>query len=297
MGTENNEVVTEVIEPVAPVETVIDGGQVQKTEAELQAENEAAAAAQAAEEQAAIDSAKKEGGVNKRFSDLTKAAKAAQEREEAAQRRLDQVLAALEKATPIKPVEEVKTVVVEDPAPEAPEFETPEQYQRDMAEYTAKLVARESRLAIKANEAEQSRLRAESESRLQAQARFKAYQDRTEAFKKETPDYDEVIGNNDKVTITIAMATAIGDLGDTGPKVAYYLGKNPQEAERIAKLPLNQQALEIGRLEAKATSAPKIQKTHAPAPIRPIVGGATPAAKDLSEMSMEEYAASRRKSG
>ena len=297
MGTENNEVVTEVIEPVAPVDTVIDGGQVQKTEAELQAENEAAAAAQAAEEQAAIDSAKKEGGVNKRFSDLTKAAKAAQEREEAAQRRLDQVLAALEKATPIKPVEEVKTVVVEDPAPEAPEFETPEQYQRDMAEYTAKLVARESRLAIKANEAEQSRLRAESESRLQAQARFKAYQDRTEAFKKETPDYDEVIGNNDKVTITIAMATAIGDLGDTGPKVAYYLGKNPQEAERIAKLPLNQQALEIGRLEAKATAAPKIQKTNAPAPIRPIVGGATPAAKDLSEMSMEEYAASRRKSG
>ena len=297
MGTENNEVVTEVIEPVAPVDTVIDGGQVQKTEAELQAENEAAAAAQAAEEQAAIDSAKKEGGVNKRFSDLTKAAKAAQEREEAAQRRLDQALAALEKATPIKPVEEVKTVVVEDPAPEAPEFETPEQYQRDMAEYTAKLVARESRLAIKANEAEQSRLRAESESRLQAQARFKAYQDRTEAFKKETPDYDEVIGNNDKVTITIAMATAIGDLGDTGPKVAYYLGKNPQEAERIAKLPLNQQALEIGRLEAKATAAPKIQKTNAPAPIRPIVGGATPAAKDLSEMSMEEYAASRRKSG
>ena len=297
MGTENNEVVTEVIAPVAPVDTVIDGGQVQKTEAELQAENEAAAAAQAAEEQAAIDSAKKEGGVNKRFSDLTKAAKAAQEREEAAQRRLDQALAALEKATPIKPVEEVKTVVVEDPAPEAPEFETPEQYQRDMAEYTAKLVARESRLAIKANEAEQSRLRAESESRLQAQARFKAYQDRTEAFKKETPDYDEVIGNNDKVTITIAMATAIGDLGDTGPKVAYYLGKNPQEAERIAKLPLNQQALEIGRLEAKATAAPKIQKTNAPAPIRPIVGGATPAAKDLSEMSMEEYAASRRKSG
>ena len=297
MGTENNEVVTEVIEPVAPVETVIDGGQVQKTEAELQAENEAAAAAQAAEEQAAIDSAKKEGGVNKRFSDLTKAAKAAQEREEAAQRRLDQALAALEKATPIKPVEEVKTVVVEDPAPEAPEFETPEQYQRDMAEYTAKLVARESRLAIKANEAEQSRLRAESESRLQAQARFKAYQDRTEAFKKETPDYDEVIGNNDKVTITIAMATAIGDLGDTGPKVAYYLGKNPQEAERIAKLPLNQQALEIGRLEVKATATPKIQRTNAPAPIRPIVGGATPAAKDLSEMSMEEYAASRRKSG
>ena len=187
--------------------------------------------------------------------------------------------------------------MVEDPAPEAPEFETPEQYQRDMAEYTAKLVARESRLAIKANEAEQSRLRAESESRLQAQARFKAYQDRTESFKKETPDYDEVIGNNDKVTITIAMATAIGDLGDTGPKVAYYLGKNPQEAERIAKLPLNQQALEIGRLEAKATAAPKIQKTNAPAPIRPIVGGATPAAKDLSEMSMEEYAASRRKSG
>ena len=297
MGTENNEVVTEVIEQVAPVEAVIDGGQVQKTESELQAENEAAAAAQAAEEQAAIDSAKKEGGVNKRFSDLTKAAKAAQEREEAAQRRLDQALAALEKATPIKPVEEVKTVVVEDPAPEAPEFETPEQYQRDMAEYTAKLVARESRLAIKANEAEQSRLRAESESRLQAQARFKAYQDRTEAFKKETPDYDEVIGNNDKVTITIAMATAIGDLGDTGPKVAYYLGKNPQEAERIAKLPLNQQALEIGRLEAKATAAPKIQRTNAPAPIRPIVGGATPAAKDLSEMSMEEYAASRRKSG
>jgi hypothetical protein len=291
-----NEQVTEVIEQVAPVETVIDGGEVQKTEVELQAENEAAVAAQAAEEQAAIDSAKKEGGVNKRFSDLTKAAKAAQEREEAAQRRLDLALAALERTSP-KPDAVVKTVVVEDPAPVAPEFETPEQYQKDMAIYAQKLAERSARLAVKANEAEQAILRAESESRLQAQARFKAYQVRTEAFKKETPDYDDVIGNNDKVTITIAMATAIGDLGDTGPKVAYYLGKNPQEAERIAKLPLNQQALEIGRLEYKATAAPKIQKTNAPAPIRPIVGGATPATKDLSEMSMEEYAASRRKSG
>ncbi len=58
---------------------------------------------------------------------------------------------------------------------------------------------------------------------------------------------------------------------DIGPDVAYYLGANPKEADRIARMSPYLQAKEIGRIEAKLVADPPAKKTtSAPAPIKPV---------------------------
>ena len=66
------------------------------------------------------------------------------------------------------------------------------------------------------------------------------------------------------------MAQAV-QASDAGPDIAYYLGSNPKEADRISRLSPILQAKEIGRLEAKiASDVPVKRSTSAPAPISPV---------------------------
>jgi hypothetical protein len=67
-------------------------------------------------------------------------------------------------------------------------------------------------------------------------------------------DFNEVIGNPD-LPITDAMVNAMMAI-DSGSDVAYYLGKNPHEAARIAQLPPTSQAREIGQLAKKVVAPP-----------------------------------------
>jgi hypothetical protein len=58
---------------------------------------------------------------------------------------------------------------------------------------------------------------------------------------------------------------------DIGPELAYYLGSNPKDADRIARLSPLSQAKEIGKIEAKLAAEPPMKKTtSAPAPITPV---------------------------
>lgn len=104
-------------------------------------------------------------------------------------------------------------------------------------------------------------------------------------------DYDTVIGNPN-LAITTSMAEVIMD-SETGPELAYHLGKNPAEAARIASLPAIRQAAELGRLEAKLT-APKSLPKQPPAPVQPVGGNASGGSLDPAKMSMAEYAAARK---
>jgi hypothetical protein len=58
---------------------------------------------------------------------------------------------------------------------------------------------------------------------------------------------------------------------DIGPDLAYWLGTNPKEADRIARLPPLMQAREIGKIEVKLADNPPVKKTtSAPTPISPV---------------------------
>ena len=63
---------------------------------------------------------------------------------------------------------------------------------------------------------------------------------------------------------------------DVGPELAYYLGTNPKDAERISRLTPLAQAKEIGKIEAKLASDPPMKRTtSAPAPISPVTARST----------------------
>jgi hypothetical protein len=135
--------------------------------------------------------------------------------------------------------------------PPADSFESPEAYADVLAEKKAyELIERR----------EQARAQAEI---------LEQYHEKEEEARNKYDDFEQV-AYNPKLPITDMMAQTI-QASDVGPDMAYYLGSNPKEAERISKLPPFLQAKEIGKIEAKLSDNPPVKKTsNAPAPIAPV---------------------------
>ena len=96
-----------------------------------------------------------------------------------------------------------------------------------------------------------------------------AYSEREEKARDKYDDFEDVV-YNPKLRITDVMAETI-QYSDLGPDLAYWLGSNPKEAERIARLSPILQAREIGKIEVKLSDNPPVKKTtSAPTPISPV---------------------------
>lgn len=110
-----------------------------------------------------------------------------------------------------------------------------------------------------------------------------AYEESEEKARDKYDDFDQVT-RNPKLPITNVMFQAIQS-SDIGPDVAYYLGTNPKEAERIANLSPFLQAKEIGKIEVKLANNPPVKQTSsAPAPINPVTArGTTPPVYDTTD--------------
>jgi hypothetical protein len=98
---------------------------------------------------------------------------------------------------------------------------------------------------------------------------LESYHDLEEEARSKYDDFEQV-AYNPKLTITTSMAETIQS-SDIGPELAYYLGSNPKDAERISRMSPLGQAREIGRIEAKLVSEPPTKRTtSAPQPISPV---------------------------
>ena len=98
---------------------------------------------------------------------------------------------------------------------------------------------------------------------------LESYHDLEEEARSKYDDFEQV-AYNPKLPVTNVMAETIQS-SEIGPELAYYLGSNPKEAERISRMTPLSQAKEIGKIEAKLVSAPPVKKTtSAPAPISPV---------------------------
>ena len=112
-------------------------------------------------------------------------------------------------------------------------------------------------------------LLAKRDAEAERAAMLDAYHDREEEARNKYDDFEQV-AYNPKLPVTETMAQTI-QASDNGPDVIYYLGSNPKEAERIARLSPLLQAREIGKIEAKLGDNPPAKKTStAPAPIAPV---------------------------
>jgi hypothetical protein len=165
--------------------------------------------------------------------------------------------------------------------PPADQFESVEAYAQALAEKRA------------------AELVQQRESQQQQAQVLESHRDREESAREKYDDYEDVV-YNPKLAITPIMAQTI-QASDMGPDVAYYLGTNPKEAERIARMPAIAQAKEIGKLEAKLTSNPPVKKTTtAPTPISPVSARTTSTSLDTTDpraakqMSASEWIAAER---
>jgi len=82
-------------------------------------------------------------------------------------------------------------------------------------------------------------------------------------------------------------------------ELAYFLGKNPEEMDKLGEMTPAAANRYIGRLEARMTEAPtqpnKKTTSAAPKPINPLGGTkGSVSAKDPANMTMEEYTAYRK---
>ncbi len=160
-----------------------------------------------------------------------------------------------------------------DGEPKRESFDTYETYLEARAEWKAEKKVEER--FLKQRE-EETRNRTEAESR-KASGEFRA---KAEKFAAQVEDFHEVMSESE-APMTRAMADAIVSADEAGPGIAYYLAKNPQEAERIAGLAEASQAREIWKLEQKLGSEQPTKKpSKAPAPIEPVKGAKTVADDD-----------------
>lgn len=136
---------------------------------------------------------------------------------------------------------------------------------------------------------------AQGQQAIEAQRRqilAQGVQKQFEAGVEKYSDFEELVSDPD-LPITQAMAEVLAE-SDVGADLAYYLAKNPKEAERIARLPAVSAARELGKLEAKlpTLTAPAVSK--APPPVTPTKGAAG-GEKDPSQMTDAEFNAWRQK--
>lgn len=114
-----------------------------------------------------------------------------------------------------------------------------------------------------------------------------SWQQRVAEATAEMPDFEDVIASSE-VPMTEPMQQAIME-SDVGPKLAYYLANNPDEATKIAGMSPIGAIRALGRIEERLQAQPVKKPTAAPEPIKP-VGAKASVAKDPGKMTDAEYA-------
>lgn len=142
----------------------------------------------------------------------------------------------------------------------------PEKYATAKAEYAKTQAGKEL----------EAKQRAES-GKAERQRLMSAWEEKVERADDKYEDFATVVGDLQPNSPFVAAIME----AENGEDIAYHLGKNPKEAQRIAQLGPLAQAREIGKLEAKLLAKPVEPKapSRAPAPITPLTG-ASPVTSD-----------------
>lgn len=164
-------------------------------------------------------------------------------------------------------------------APKLEQFQSIEEYLDALTDFKA---------SQKIEKISSERQAKENQTRQQQEAAklHEGYVKQTEQARQAYDDFDDVVQDPD-LPISKAMAEAIMR-SNNGADVAYYLGKNPAEAARLANLDPFSAAVEIGRIAATVVRPQPRKTSNAPPPIQPVGARATPVT-DPDKMSTEDW--------
>ena len=173
-------------------------------------------------------------------------------------------------------------------APKADDYESWDDFQAADRQYIVKLA--EHNVMQNLQTIEQQR----TQQRNQQDADAKWEKQRATAVTR-YPDFQEVIGNpafGQSATVAEVIKSS-----ENGADVAYYLGTNLAECNRINALPPIQAAMALGQIAAtlanKPAPAPLRTVSQAPEPVQPVNLSVAPTPFDPEKASMAEYRAWR----
>lgn len=171
--------------------------------------------------------------------------------------------------------------------PAAPQKPKRDQFAND-EEYVEAVATFKAQEIVKAERENFEKTSREQRQRQHQEQVHRTFAERQEAARDKYEDFDDV-AYNPSVPITPAMAQVIQESED-GAEIAYFLGQNIKEADRIARMSPLLQARELGRIGDKLASAPPPAKpTSAPAPITPISrASGSPVVDTLDPKSLEK---------
>lgn len=233
------------------------------TEDEEQSEHDQEPEGKATEER------KQNPKLEKRFSELTKARKLAEENAAKSQAEKEQLEARLReyegRQAPQQQVDE--NPIGREPSPG--QFDDAFEYAKALAEWSAEkaLYDRDQQEANRKVEQERSKL-------------LKTWSDKLEKAKPNLADFDDVIEST-QVVVSNEVRDAIIE-SDVGPEILYHLASlDGEEADKFQALSVSKALREIGKLEARferqeaaeetaVRSKPVVQKSKAPAPLSPL---------------------------
>lgn len=218
---------------------------------------------------------KKPRGVQKRLDELTANWREEQRRSE---RLLEQNLE-LQRQLTQRP-EPAREEPKQPTEPRLDDYSSYEDYVGALADYKAEQKLTE---ILSRQEREQE----EREHMTRRQSAREQFDERALAFADAHPDFDRVARNPD-LHVTEEMADLL-NASERGPDILYHLGQNPQESARIARLPVAQAAMELGRIEARLAALQPNTRTGAPDPIEPISQGTGARSPDPDKMSPNEW--------
>ena len=271
---------------LAEQEDPVEADEVEETpeselmESEEQSEQESEPEGKATEER------KQNPKLEKRFSELTKARKQAEENAAKAQAEKEQLEARLreyEDRQSQQPKADESPIGRE---PRADQFDDAFEYAKALAEWSAEkaLYDRDQQDLNRKIEEERQKV-------------IKTWSEKLEKSKPNLPDFDDILAST-QVVVSNEVRDAIVE-SDVGPEILYYLASlDGEEAEKFQALPISKALREIGKLEARfekqeaaeetaVRSKPVVQKSKAPAPLSPI--RATGSAMDNSIGSDGEF--------
>ena len=217
----------------------------------------------------ATEERKQNPKLEKRFSELTKARKQAEENAAKAQAEKEQLEARLReyegRQAPQPQVEESPI----GREPRADQFDDAFEYAKALAEWSAEK-------ALYDRDQQDLNRKAEEER----QKVLKTWSEKLEKAKPNLADFDDIV-NSTQIVVSDDVRDAIVE-SDVGPEILYHLASlDGEEAQRFQALPVTKALREIGKLEARfekqeaaqeeaVRSKPVAQKSKAPAPLSPI---------------------------
>ena len=259
----------------------------EKTPEQLDAEK-AAEAKKQADEEAEEASVRKKPWFQRRIDEMTKLRREAERRAQKLEEMLGEVIGQIKAGTPPSehpPAQPPAEFVPTRPRPTREQFEYDEDKYID-AVTDWKYEQREALAAHERRMTEQQQTQVQIQKAVE-ERRVKTLQEGAQKY----PDFDEVVRSLPAAIMNPEMALCVLQTR-TPADIAYHLGKNPDEAERISRLAPIEKAIALGELQA-AILANQKKTTSAPPPPNPI-GGREPSPKSESQMSMDEWLKARR---